>query len=99
MLPGQKLRHCYNVMDKMLEVQKPCVFKVGFTHCAYFRFYNKKFGYVYDPYDKWEKMIVIYCSSETISPGYIEAALIQRHKGYLLAVNIQALINFHFDEL
>ena len=86
MLPGEKLKHCYDVMDKMLEAQKPCVFKVGYTHCPYFRFYNKKFGYTYDPYDKWEKMVVIYCSSEAISPGYIEAAIIQRHKGILNAL-------------
>ena len=57
MLPGEKLKHCYDVMDKMLEAQKPCVFKVGYTHCPYFRFYNKKFGYTYDPYDKWEKWL------------------------------------------
>ena len=80
MLPGQILKHCYAAVDKIVAAQQPCIFKVGFTHDASFRFYNLKFGYKYDR-DKWEKMIVIYAASESISPGYVEAAIIQRHKG------------------
>ena len=30
-------------------------------------------------------MIVVYASSEPVSPGFVEAALIQRHKGFLIA--------------
>ena len=39
-------------------------------------------------------MIVIYAACETISPGYIEAAIIQRHKGIL---NAQELYNSVFE--
>ena len=54
MLPGQILKHCYAAVDKIVAAQQPCIFKVGFTHDASFRFYNLKFGYKYDR-DKWEK--------------------------------------------
>ena len=71
-LPGQVLKHCYAVVDKVLETQYPCIYKVGFTHCAYFRYHNSKFGYKHDR-DLWQKMIVIYAASEPVSPGFVEA--------------------------
>lgn len=80
MTAGAILKHCYESLDKTLEKQKPCIFKVGFTHCAHFRFFNSVFGYINET-DKWEKMIVTYASSEAISASYIEGAMIQRHKG------------------
>lgn len=61
----------------------PMIYKFGYCHCPYTRFYNHKFGYHHDPYDKWEHMKVLYISAETISPGFVEASLIQRHKGSL----------------
>ena len=82
MLAGQVLKHCYQVIDNLLESQKPCVFKAGYTHCPHFRFYNKMYGYINDVV-KWEEMIVIHAASETISCSFIEAAIIQRHKGIL----------------
>lgn len=83
-MAGQILKHCFNVVDKLLEKQYPCIWKVGYTHDGYFRFYNAKFGYKHQA-DRWEKMTIIYASSETISPAFVEAAVIQRHKGYLNA--------------
>ena len=84
MLAGQVLKHCFSVVDKMLEEQFPCIWKVGYTHDAHFRFHNAKYGYKQQR-DKWEKMVVIYASSETISPAFVEGAIIQRHKGCLHA--------------
>lgn len=86
-LPGQVLKHCYAVVDKILESQYPCIYKVGFTHCAYFRLHNTKFGYKHER-DLWQKMIVIYAASEPVSPGFVEAAIIQRHKGFLIAFTL-----------
>lgn len=86
-LPGQVLKHCYAVVDKVLESQYPCIYKVGFTHCAYFRLHNTKFGYKHER-DLWQKMIVIYAASEPVSPGFVEAAIIQRHKGFLIAFTL-----------
>lgn len=84
MLAGQILKHCYNAIDRMLRLQYPCIWKVGYSHCAHFRFYNSKFGYQHEV-EKWQKMFVIYAASETISPGFVEGAIIQRHKGFLNA--------------
>lgn len=87
MIAGQILKHCYGVVDSVVEAHAPCIFKIGYTHCAHFRFYNEKFGYSSDPC-KWERMIVIHAASETISCSFIEAAIIQRHKGSLNAHQI-----------
>lgn len=83
MLAGQILKHCYEAIDRMLSKQTPCIFKVGYTHCAHFRWYNRKFGYKYDVANKWHQLVVIYAANETISPAFVEGALIQRHKGIL----------------
>ena len=84
MIAGQILKHCYGVVDNVVEAHAPCIFTIGYTHCAHFRFYNEKYGYNSDP-SKWERMIVIHAASETISCSFIEAAIIQRHKGSLNA--------------
>lgn len=39
--------------------------------------------------NKWERMIVLYVANETISPSFVEGALIQRHKGILNASKIR----------
>ena len=82
MTAGQILKHCYTTLDKILDQQKPCIFKIGYTHCAFYRFYNDMFGYVREM-DRWQKMVVLYASHETTGPSFVEGALIQRHKGHL----------------
>ena len=86
-LPGHFLKHCFGAVDRILQAQTPCIWKVGYTHCAHFRFHNSLYGYKNDR-EKWEKMVVIFAGSETIAPGYIEAAIIQRHKGILNAFKV-----------
>jgi len=81
MLAGQVLKHCYSTVDRILAKRKPCIFKIGYTHCASFRWHNDVFGYKYER-DKWEGLIVVYAASETISPAFVEGALIQRHEGF-----------------
>ena len=80
MLPGQIMKHCIGTLDRMLEAQKPCIYKVGFTHNPHWRMHNPMYGYALDV-AKWEKLVVIYASTETTSPSFVEAALIQRQKG------------------
>ena len=80
--------HAYKVMDQTLEKFGPMVYKIGFTHCPYTRFYNSKFGYVNDR-QRWESMVVVFASHEAIGPAFVEAALIQRYKGFLPAQRSQ----------
>ena len=90
MLAGGILKHCYSALDSILMAQYPCIFKVGYTHNPTWRFHNKIYGYGNDV-AKWSNMVVLYAASETISPSYIEAALIQRHKGPLNAIRFAKL--------
>lgn len=84
---GQILKHCFDTLDVILAKQYPCIYKVGYTHCAWFRFYNDVFGYVLDR-DRWQLMTVLYAASEVTSPAFVEAALIQREKGCLSRVGV-----------
>lgn len=80
-LPGAVLKHVYSTVDSVVEKHRPLVFKVGFTHDAHNRFYNAKYGYIHDRHDRWQHMMVLFVSEETVAPSFVEAALIQRHKG------------------
>ena len=41
------------------------------------------YGYASDPFQKWEKLVVLYASTEPIGPSFLESALIQKYKGAL----------------
>ena len=82
-LPGHILKHCYKTLDAHLERKSPMTFKIGYTHCPYFRWYNTKFGYCHDTQSKWEGMVVVYAGTETTSASFVEAAMIQRYMGTL----------------
>lgn len=92
MQAGLIVKHCCETIDNLLDAQKPCAYKVGYTHDASFRWHNPKYGYRWEKM-KWEKLIVIYAASETISPAFIEGALIQRMKGSLNAHNVGVVQN------
>ena len=77
--------HGFQVLEKVLHEAKPMVYKIGYTHCPFTRFFNRKFGYVRDPHQKWEKMVVVYVSDETVGPSFLEAAMIHCHRGPLAA--------------
>lgn len=80
-LPGQIVKHCMEVAERILRQQAPAVYKFGFTHCPHFRFRNANFGYAMDPYQKWDMMVLLYASHECVGPAFVEASLIQKHKG------------------
>ena len=92
---GLILKHAYSAVDRLIAKYQPCIFKVGYTHCAYYRFYNDLYGYIRET-DRWEKMVVIYAASETTSPAFVEGALIQRHKGALFVDRHALYIGSHF---
>ena len=81
-LPGAVLRHVYKYVDNLVGKEWPLIYKLGFTHSPHARFWNNKYGYVTERY-KWERLVVIYCGIDTTSAAYVEAALIQKYKGYL----------------
>lgn len=82
MLAGHIMKHCCQTIDSLLERHAPCIYKVGYTHDAKWRMHNESYGYRWET-AKWSQLIVIYAASETISPAFVEGALIQRHKGTL----------------
>ena len=77
---GQVLLHSKTVLEKLLNREKPLVFKIGYTHCPKFRFRNRKFGYA-DAREGWQHMLVIFVSHETVGPSYVEASMIQCFRG------------------
>ena len=84
MLAGQIMKHCHEALDRLLHAQWPCIYKIGYTHDPSWRWHNAVYGYRWEN-AKWTNLLVIYASSETTSPSFVEAALIQRHKGDLNA--------------
>lgn len=95
MLAGQIIRHCWETVDCLLQKHEPCIYKIGYTHCASFRWHNKTFGYGHAP-EKWDQLVVIYAAKEAISPAFVEGSLIQRHKGFLNELWYTFWILLHF---
>ena len=79
-LAGKILAHCFEVMGKIIRKNEPLIYKIGYTHDAHTRFYNSKFGYQRERCG-WENMLVLYAAGETVSPAFVEGALIQQFKG------------------
>ena len=77
---GRILTHCMDVVTQVINQHKPLIYKFGYCYDAPVRFYNRTFGYVLDK-EKWDFLLVLYASSETISPGFVEASLIHQFKG------------------
>lgn len=84
-LPGRVLKHVFGAIDKYRKAARPCIFKVGLTHDPVFRFTNDKFGYIHAK-PPWDGMKVVFCSYESISTSYVEAAAIQRFMGHSFAL-------------
>ena len=79
-LSGSVLKHAIQVYESTMKEFGPLVFKFGWTHCPVFRLRNKKFGYLNDVLG-WEKMIILYASSEAVGPSFLESALIEKYRG------------------
>lgn len=89
-LAGGVLKHCFTIVDGILDKYYPLIYKFGYCSDAHSRFYNKKYGY-HLSCDKWEHMKILYASAEPVSPGFVEGALIQKHKGYFPLVSVRFL--------
>ena len=79
---GVVIQHAAAVFEGLHLHHKPMTFKFGFSHCAYFRWNNSKFGYKYEA-NRFERMVVVYAAADPVGPAFLEAALIQRYEGYL----------------
>lgn len=74
---GRVLAHATTVFGALFESQTPMTFKFGITHCAWFRWYHRPYGYKYG-IEKFDRMMIIFASSNPHGPAFLEAALIQR---------------------
>lgn len=87
-LTGHVLRHACTTVETILQIHGPAVFKVGYTSDPTNRFRNHRYGYEHDVYQKWEQLLVIYCSHECVGPAFLEATLILKYKGYSSAFRL-----------
>lgn len=80
---GVILKHAIETIEKKLSKYGPMVYKIGFTSDPQSRFRNPKWGYAHDPYQKWECMVLLHASYESIGPSFLESCLIEKYKGSL----------------
>ena len=78
---GKVLAHACRTIDNVIDRYGPLVFKIGWTHCPFYRFRGCKYGYASDIHQRWEKLLVLYSSVEPVGPSFLESALIQRYRG------------------
>ena len=74
---GRVLAHASEVFQSLMRRHSPMVFKFGITHCPRFRWYHKPWGY-HHSIERFEKMIIVFASSSSVAPAYVEAALIDK---------------------
>ena len=83
-LSGAVLQHASNRLEDLLRLESPMTFKIGWTHCPFWRWGNKIYGYT-KAIEKWSTMVVVYMAPEPYSPSMLEAALIDKYKRNLFA--------------
>lgn len=74
---GHVLQHSVGVLERMFRKHDPCIFKVGFTHDACFRWGNTLYGYA-NAREKWAQMTILYITDEPYGPAMLEASLIDK---------------------
>ena len=74
---GRVLAHASEVFQSLMRKHSPMVFKFGITHCPRFRWYHKPWGYQHS-IERFEHMMIVFASSSTVAPAYVEAALIDK---------------------
>lgn len=79
---GAVFRHAVKTVELLLQREYPCIFKLGYTHNALFRWENPAYGYALSR-DKWSHMYVIYITDEPYSCAMLEAGLIEKFQGNL----------------
>lgn len=84
---GKVLEHACCTFERLLSDNKPMTFKFGITHDAAKRWHNSVFGYRYSK-DKFDFMMILFAASNPHGPSFLEAALIQQYKSFLIACNV-----------
>lgn len=57
------------------------VYKIGITENVLDRWKGKRYSYKTDPYDSWEKMVVLFVGADSMSCALVESFLIHRFGG------------------
>ena len=79
---GGVLRHAIGCFESLHSRFYPMIFKFGMTQNAANRWDNKDFGYRLEK-DKWDSMVILFLCPEKFSPAFLEAALIEKYRGFL----------------
>lgn len=74
---GKALQHAKNTVRGLFAKHEPLIFKFGYTHNPRWRWCNSLYGYHKDKINKWEKMVILFESTEPSGPAMMEAALIE----------------------
>ena len=80
---GNVLAHASSTIEQLFRESAPMVFKIGWTHDAAWRWCNTLYGYLHDPHDKWQAMVVLYLARNPDAPAMLEAALIDKFQSAL----------------
>ena len=81
---GKILDHACSTFESLYKKWQPMTFKFGITHCPSFRYHNVHYGYKFSK-DPFEELLVVYGAGNPHGPAFLEAALIQKFGGYLVA--------------
>ena len=73
---GAVLGHATKAFERLHKKEFPMTFKFGITHCAHFRWHHHPYGYKYDR-EKFDRMLIIYATSNPAGPAFLEASLIE----------------------
>ena len=82
-LAGAVLVHTIRVVENLFDRYQPLVFKIGFTHCPFFRMTNSLYGYSNG--SEFRDMVVLHQDKDPGGPAMLEAALINKYQSSLLA--------------
>ena len=80
---GTVLQHAVRTIERYFEQYNPCIWKIGWTHDPIWRWGNNLYGYGVGQ-EKWEQMVIIFASHEPHGPAFLESALIEKYKSFLV---------------
>ena len=93
--PGRVLEHCVQTFESLYTRNKPMTWKFGFTHNAAVRWGNTTFGYKYGK-ERYDYMLVLYATPHAHGAAFLEAALIDRFRSYLIAMLLTIFYHVKF---
>ena len=91
---GKVLQHAVAEFQRLRRKYEPLTFKFGITHCASFRWHNRRFGYKYSR-DIFARMRVIYAASNPHGPAFLEASLISQFGCIMTASSVLIVIFYN----